>query len=110
MELIPESLRRVHEDGEIVFFCGAGVSMPAGLPSFKGLTRDILTDMLPGRADSGGRRVKKKGGQKIGPRNTSKPKKKPKQVRLPFADRSEHRPERAAASATAHPCSPQWED
>ena len=47
MELIPESLRRVHEDGEIVFFCGAGVSMPAGLPSFKGLTRDILTDMLP---------------------------------------------------------------
>ena len=47
MELIPESLRRVHEDGEIVFFCGAGVSMPAGLPSFKRLTRDILTDMLP---------------------------------------------------------------
>ena len=47
MELIPKSLRRVHEDGEIVFFCGAGVSMPAGLPSFKGLTRDILTDMLP---------------------------------------------------------------
>ena len=63
-----------------------------------------------GRGDSGGRRVKKKGGQKIGPRNTSKPKKKPKQVRLPFADGSEHRPERAAASATAHPCSPQWED
>ena len=47
MELIPESLRRVHEDGETVFFCGAGVSMPAGLPSFKRLTRDILTDMLP---------------------------------------------------------------
>ena len=39
-----------------------------------------------------------------------KPKKKPKQVRRPFADGSEHRPERAAASATARPCSLQWED
>ncbi len=47
MELIPESLRRVHEDGEIVFFCGAGVSMPAGLPSFKGLARAVLMDLLP---------------------------------------------------------------
>ena len=47
MELIPESLRRVHEDGELVFFCGAGVSKPAGLPAFRGLVRNILTDMLP---------------------------------------------------------------
>ena len=36
MDLIREELRRAHEDGEVVFFCGAGVSMPAGLPSFKG--------------------------------------------------------------------------
>ena len=47
MELIPESLRRVHEAGELVFFCGAGVSKPAGLPAFRGLVRNILTDMLP---------------------------------------------------------------
>ena len=47
MELIPESLRQFHEDGELVFFCGAGVSMPAGLPSFEGLTRAVLTDLLP---------------------------------------------------------------
>ena len=39
-----------------------------------------------GRADSGGRRVEKMGGavKKNGPRKTSTPKKKPKQVRLPF--------------------------
>ncbi len=48
MDLIPEELRQGHEDGEIVFFCGAGVSMPAGLTSFKGLTSCVLTDMLPG--------------------------------------------------------------
>ena len=42
-----------------------------------------------GRADSGGRRVEKKGGQKIGPRNTSTPKKKPTQGRLSFDGGSE---------------------
>ena len=49
MDLIPEELRRSHEDGEVVFFCGAGVSMPAGLPSFKKLVKSILTDLLPGK-------------------------------------------------------------
>lgn len=47
MELIPESLRQFHEDGELVFFCGAGVSKPAGLPIFEGLTRNVLTGLLP---------------------------------------------------------------
>ena len=37
-----------------------------------------------GRAASGGR-VEKMGGHKNGPRKTSTPKKKPKQVQLPFA-------------------------
>lgn len=49
MDLIREELRRAHEDGEVVFFCGAGVSMPAGLPSFKGLVKAVLTDLLPTR-------------------------------------------------------------
>ncbi|MEE9216642.1 MAG: SIR2 family protein [Anaerolineales bacterium] len=47
MDLIPEELRRAHEDGGVVFFCGAGVSMPAGLPSFKGLVEAVLADLLP---------------------------------------------------------------
>lgn len=34
---IPEELIQAHEDGKVVFFCGAGISMQAGLPSFKGL-------------------------------------------------------------------------
>ncbi len=42
MALIPKRLRQAHEDRSVVFFCGAGVSMPAGLPSFKGLTEQIL--------------------------------------------------------------------
>ena len=45
------------------------------------------------RADRGSGRVKKKGGQKSRPRNTSTPRKKPKpkQVQLPFDGGSEHR-------------------
>lgn len=31
---IPERLLQAHEDGRVVFFCGAGISCPAGLPSF----------------------------------------------------------------------------
>ena len=38
---IPDALLQVHEEGRVVFFCGAGVSYPAGLPSFKGLVEAI---------------------------------------------------------------------
>lgn len=38
---IPEVLIDAHEDGRVVFFCGAGVSYPAGLPGFKKLVQDI---------------------------------------------------------------------
>src|SRR5665647_1432488 len=38
---IPESLLEAHEEGRIVFFCGAGVSYPAGLPGFEGLVDKI---------------------------------------------------------------------
>lgn len=34
---IPEELLRAQEEGRLVFFCGAGISYPAGLPGFKGL-------------------------------------------------------------------------
>ena len=38
---IPDALLQAHEDGLVVFFCGAGISYPAGLPGFKGLVDDI---------------------------------------------------------------------
>lgn len=34
---IPERLLQVHDDGRLVFFCGAGISYPARLPGFAGL-------------------------------------------------------------------------
>lgn len=38
---IPDSLLQAHEEGRAVFFCGAGISYPAGLPGFKGLVDAI---------------------------------------------------------------------
>lgn len=38
---IPDALIDAHEEGRVVFFCGAGISYPAGLPSFKGLVNQI---------------------------------------------------------------------
>ena len=38
---IPEELLQAHEEGRVVFFCGAGISYPAGLPGFKGLVEKI---------------------------------------------------------------------
>ena len=49
VDLIPEKLRQALEDREVVFFCGAGTSKGAGLPSFEGLVESVLTDLLPSR-------------------------------------------------------------
>ena len=38
---IPDALLQAHEEGRVVFFCGAGISYPAGLPDFKGLVKKI---------------------------------------------------------------------
>lgn len=38
---IPERLLQAHEDGRVVFFCGAGISYPAGLPGFEGLVNEL---------------------------------------------------------------------
>src|SRR4051812_1377064 len=38
---IPDSLLQAQEEGRVVFFCGAGISYPAGLPGFKGLVNEI---------------------------------------------------------------------
>jgi hypothetical protein len=42
---IPESLLQAHEDGRVVFFCGAGISYPAGLPGFQGLVDQIYSEL-----------------------------------------------------------------
>lgn len=42
---IPETLLQAHEDGRVIFFCGAGVSYPAGLPGFGGLVDRIYADL-----------------------------------------------------------------
>ena len=44
---IPDSLLRAHEDGEVVLFCGAGVSSAAGLPSFSDLTGQLYESLQP---------------------------------------------------------------
>lgn len=38
---IPNELLQAHEEGRVVFFCGAGISIPAGLPSFTQLVEKI---------------------------------------------------------------------
>lgn len=42
---VPDRLVESHEDGKVVFFCGAGISYPAGLPGFEGLTRRLFEDL-----------------------------------------------------------------
>lgn len=42
---IPESLISAREEGRVVFFCGAGVSIPAGFPSFLKLTLDVMRSL-----------------------------------------------------------------
>lgn len=42
---VPERLLQRHEDGEVVFFCGAGISFPAGLPSFGKLVAKIFANL-----------------------------------------------------------------
>lgn len=41
---IPDSLLQAHEEGRVIFFCGAGISNPAGLPGFEDLVRDIYKE------------------------------------------------------------------
>ncbi|NMQ28689.1 hypothetical protein E4Q23_13530 [Candidatus Accumulibacter phosphatis] len=42
---VPEQLLQAHEKGRVVFFCGAGISYPAGLPGFRGLVDEIYADL-----------------------------------------------------------------
>ena len=42
---IPERLLAAHEAGKVVFFCGAGISYPAGLPGFGSLVNKIYAEV-----------------------------------------------------------------
>ncbi|WP_308725463.1 anti-phage defense-associated sirtuin Dsr1 [Metapseudomonas otitidis] len=42
---IPERLLQAHEDGRVVFFCGAGISYPARLPGFGGLVDKVYKSL-----------------------------------------------------------------
>jgi hypothetical protein len=48
---IPDPLLQAHEEGRVVFFCGAGISYPAGLPGFGGLVDDIYRCVGTTRSD-----------------------------------------------------------
>lgn len=48
---IPEALLEAHEEGHVVFFCGAGISYPAGLPGFKELVDDVYSILGTKRND-----------------------------------------------------------
>ena len=42
---IPGELIQKQEVGEMVFFCGAGISVPTGLPSFRGLVQQLYASL-----------------------------------------------------------------
>jgi hypothetical protein len=48
---IPERLLQAHEEGQVVFFCGAGISTPAGLPLFRGLVNEIYSHLGTARTE-----------------------------------------------------------
>ena len=56
---IPNDLLYAQEEGRLVFFCGAGISYPAGLPGFKGLVeqiyKEIVTEFQEGEVPAFGR-------------------------------------------------------
>lgn len=48
---IPDALLQAHEEGRVVFFCGAGISYPAGLKGFKWLVDAIYSHVGTTRND-----------------------------------------------------------
>ncbi|MBZ0215022.1 MAG: SIR2 family protein [Fimbriimonadaceae bacterium] len=42
---IPDELLEARDKGEVIFICGAGISIPAGLPSFAALAKGVVSDL-----------------------------------------------------------------
>lgn len=51
---VPNDLIHLHEEGKVIFFTGAGISYPAGLPGFNGLTETVFKElsMTPNEVES----------------------------------------------------------
>ncbi|MBN2752558.1 MAG: SIR2 family protein [Rhodospirillaceae bacterium] len=47
--IIPDALLMERDAGRVVFFCGAGVSIPAGKPDFSKLTQHVIDKLTPSR-------------------------------------------------------------
>lgn len=45
--IIPDILLERSDAGRVVFLCGAGVSLPSGMPSFIGLTQHVINFFDP---------------------------------------------------------------
>jgi NAD-dependent SIR2 family protein deacetylase len=54
---IPDDLIRSVSDGDVVFLCGAGVSMRVQMPSFKELTDDIYRELTEIRTNEPAERI-----------------------------------------------------
>ena len=48
---LPDELLEARDRGEVVFICGAGVSMPAGLPSFLSLAQQVVAELGVSKED-----------------------------------------------------------
>jgi hypothetical protein len=55
---IPLELIEAQETGNLVFFCGAGVSYAAGLPGFAGLVNNVYDSLGEGKLDSEAKAIK----------------------------------------------------
>lgn len=44
---IPDQLLDARDTGQVVFLCGAGVSIPAGMPTFIGLAQHVIDQLSP---------------------------------------------------------------
>jgi len=57
---IPDALLQRHADGNVVFFCGAGLGCAVGLPGFRELTEKIFSgrETLPDESEKGALREK----------------------------------------------------
>ena len=64
---IPERLLQAHEEGRVVFFCGAGVSYPAGLPGFRGLVDTLYPNLgdAPNPVERTAIKIGQKGGTSV---------------------------------------------
>ncbi len=48
---IPERLLLAHARGDVLFLCGAGISIPAGLPNFRQLVLNVYRTLDPGMCE-----------------------------------------------------------